>query len=341
MPEVGNIFRSDHDAIHILPLSSIPLETIGLRRARLVKNARLDGMVELFSNAHTGSGQVAPDELYGVFDFGRMPHPDVDLVQTLSELPSFDVFSLRIQLRRLGIEVDETADLTLSNEEKSQLTSYMSVFLEPLMASIYGDRKSNGMGLSDLIALFRSPDTSRAKQNLVRLAKDLETDVLDIPYFIQEYGDAYLSLSYYQYCFDSVQPILDEFYQALDQILAAPPVYEYKSATKVSSQIAQIKKRLNGAQQDIASVMSMFSAQTGDMWQAITAEKFRRMQALIRDYHVGIGSVLCIISVKMMAWKAIFPKPEVGSIGRRTDFVLSHIGPGLETLQDIKYLDAG
>lgn len=341
MPDFGNVFRTDHDAIHILPLSTIPLETSGLKRARLVKNARLDGMVELFSSGGTGSGQVAPSELYGIFDFGRMPHPDVDLVQTLSELPSFDVFSLRIQLRRLGIEVEDAADLSLSDSEKSRLSSYMRAFLKPLMLSIYGDARSDGMDLSDLIQLFRSPDTMRAKQNLTRLAQSLETDVLDIPYFIQDYGDAYLSLSYYQYCFDSVQPILEEFYDALDEILEAPPMYRHQTPHAVTTQVTHIKKRLKSAQMDITSVMNMFSARTGDMWQAITAEKFRQMQALIRDYHVAIGSALCTISVKMMAWKSKFPKPEVGSMTRRTDFVVSDIGPGLDGLRDIKYSDVG
>jgi len=341
MPDDGRVFGTEHDAIHILPLSSIPLETKGLRRARLVKNARLEGRVELFSDTGTGSGQVPPQELYRIFDFGCKPHPDVDLVQKLSELPSFDVFSLRIHLRRLGIEIENATDLSLSESETARLSVYMRDFLKPLMASIFGEDQSDDLELADLVGLFQSPDTTRAKQNLMRLADDLETDILEIPHFIQEYGDAYLSLSYYQYCFDNIQPVLEEFYEALDHISAAPPMNRHQTMATTCSQISRIKQKLKAAQLEITSVLNMFNARTGDMWQTITAEKFKRMQDLIHEYQVCIGSALCTISVKMMAWKSNFPKPEIGSLPRRTDFVVSDIGPGLDTLRGIKYSDVG
>ncbi len=235
MLEGASVFRTDHDAIHILPLSTVPLETKGLKRARLVKNARLEGIVELFSAA----------------------------------------------------------------------------------------------------------DTARAKQNLILLAKDLNIDVLEIPSFIQEYGDAYLSLCYYQHCLDHVRPVLNEFYDALDHIIAAPRMNRHQTSAKIDSRMLHIEHRLKAAQSDIASVIYMFKARTGDMWQANTAEKFRRMQVLIREYQVGIGTVLCTICVKMMAWQSTFPNPKIGSASRRTDFVVSHIGPGVDTLGDTKFLDFG
>jgi len=341
MPDDANVVRTDHDAIHILPLSSIPLVTQGLKRARLVKNARLEGRVELFAEAGTGSGQVTPHELYRIFDFAREPHPDVDLIQKLSELPSFDVFSSRIHLRRLGVEIENATDLRLSESETARLSVYMREFLKPLMASIYGEDQSDDLEPSDLVGLFKSPDTARAKQNLIRLADDLESDILEIPHFIQEYGDAYLSLSYYQHYFDDIQPALEEFFDALDQIAEAPPMNRHQTANAVCAQISHIRRKLKAAQLDITWVMDMFHGRTGDMWQAITAEKFRRMQSLIREYQVCIGGALCTISVKMMAWKSTFPKLEVGSIARRTDFVMSDIGPGIDALSDIKYSDVG
>ncbi|WP_245986375.1 hypothetical protein [Azospirillum thermophilum] len=48
------------DALHILPLSAIPLETPGLQHARLIKNVRLQTVVEMFRDAQAGSGQVSP-----------------------------------------------------------------------------------------------------------------------------------------------------------------------------------------------------------------------------------------------------------------------------------------
>ena len=54
---------SDRDALHILPLSILPIETIALRHTRLIKNAQLEGVVELFEGSKTGSGQVEVDDI--------------------------------------------------------------------------------------------------------------------------------------------------------------------------------------------------------------------------------------------------------------------------------------
>ena len=99
----------DKDALHILPLSVVPLVTPGLSKAKLIKNARLDGVIELFQGEEIGSGQIAPADLDRVFHFDSTNERDLDMVINLSELASYDVFSLRIELRKLDIEVDEWA----------------------------------------------------------------------------------------------------------------------------------------------------------------------------------------------------------------------------------------
>lgn len=326
---------ADNDAIHIFPLSSVPLESKGLARARLVKNAQLVGRVELFSDARSGSGQIAPSDLYRVFTFESEPHPDVELIETLSELPSYDVYSMRIHLRRLGVELEGTANLDLSDTEKAELSVYMRTFLSPLIAAIYGDKDSEGMSLEDLVALFKTPDAERARQNLERLAEDLQVDLLEIPQFIQEYGDAYLSLSYYQKCFDSVRPVLQEVYVALQDIIEAEKVRGSQTSKQTQIRISRVARKLRSTETEIGGVLDMFNSETGDMWQAITAEKFKRMQDRIRGYQTRIGGALCAVCVKMDAWKKTFPHEEAGGVSKRTDFVLSSMETGLETIPSL------
>ncbi|MEE9545500.1 MAG: hypothetical protein V3V55_07925, partial [Rhodospirillales bacterium] len=64
--EAGDV---DRDSPHILPLSILPVETKALKRARLIKNARLESVVEFFDDIHAGSGQVEIDALGGQFDW--------------------------------------------------------------------------------------------------------------------------------------------------------------------------------------------------------------------------------------------------------------------------------
>ena len=90
----------DRDSVYILPLSIVPMSTPALKRARLIKNARLESVVELFEGADIGSGQMDIDDLPAEFRWPDIPiHPDLVLLRKLALLPSFDVYSLRILLR--------------------------------------------------------------------------------------------------------------------------------------------------------------------------------------------------------------------------------------------------
>src|SRR3546814_7199879 len=70
-------FYSDQekDALHILPLAIVPLKTPGMRRQRLIKNARFETVLELFKDARDGSGQIDISGLDHFFDVNAPRHP--------------------------------------------------------------------------------------------------------------------------------------------------------------------------------------------------------------------------------------------------------------------------
>src|ERR1700761_8938188 len=105
----------DRDSLHTLPISILPVETQIFRRARMVKNSRLESVIEFFNGVGCGRGQL---DVRGVAKFLALeqvpPHPDVKLLQTVSSLPSFDVYSLRILLRQNQIVIADSSALMLS-----------------------------------------------------------------------------------------------------------------------------------------------------------------------------------------------------------------------------------
>ena len=106
------ISDSDRDSLHTIHLSIIPLETRALRRARLIKNNRLESVVELFKDEATGSGQLEIDGLVKLFDWPEdSDHADLTIMHRLGALPSYDVYSLRIQLRKLDIPVNDYSEI--------------------------------------------------------------------------------------------------------------------------------------------------------------------------------------------------------------------------------------
>ena len=114
-------FNFEKDSLHLLPLEIIPLQLPALSRALLVKNVRIGGMVEVFRGQGMGSGKVDPVTLEQVFDIAEDERiTDADKIRSLCGLTRFEVYSLRIQLRTLGIDVDDIENLRLSKEKRSQ-----------------------------------------------------------------------------------------------------------------------------------------------------------------------------------------------------------------------------
>src|SRR5271165_6327335 len=109
---------TDMDSLFILPLSILPLTTPALKQSRLVKSARLQSVVELFRDQQTGSGQVDVEDLPAMMGWpdDRL-HPDMILMRKLALLPSYDVYSLRITLRREKINIDDIGALRRSDEK--------------------------------------------------------------------------------------------------------------------------------------------------------------------------------------------------------------------------------
>ena len=56
------------------------------------------------------------------------PPADMTMLQKVGNLPSYDVFSLRISLRELDIKVNDVTALRLSDSMNSELTTYMTDF---------------------------------------------------------------------------------------------------------------------------------------------------------------------------------------------------------------------
>ena len=152
----------DRDSLHTLPLSMIPLETSGLKRALMIKNARYEGVVELFKAEGSGSGQVEVGQLANVFN--NIAESDLIVLGKLAELPSYDVYSLRIMLREQNIPVNDFAEFKLSDNKARELNEYMRSFTRPLLLKVYGTGGASHE-FADVIDLFRQPDVSLARNS--------------------------------------------------------------------------------------------------------------------------------------------------------------------------------
>ncbi len=327
---------TDHDSLHILPLDNIALKTNALRKSRIVKNSQLQGMVELFNERGSGSGQVEPDKLFLFFDLDGDRASDLELIRDLSRLKSYDVYSLRVSLRRLGVPLENQDWLKLSDAKTAELSQFMAEYTRPLVQYIYGDKNVNATSLAEVFRLFTDPDVDTAHRNLLRMADSLEVDIERIPNFLEDYADVYMSLSFYRQCLERVKPPYNDFKYSLASLKREKRFADDRDFIRSSE---EVEDRLEALFDEVAGVLTMFRTRTEDMWDNISGERYRQMERMVLDHQTKIGAILCALTVKFIAWEEKFPSSTKGWLSERADFVIRTMKHGLNDINEITYAD--
>ena len=325
----------ERDSLHILPLSMIPLTTPGLARARLVKNSRLDGVVEVFQIEDSGRALLQPDQLESYFNWpSDVEHDDGPTIQRLAQLNSYDVYSLRIELRRLGIDVRDVGALKLSDGKVDELSTYMREFSGPLLRRIYGESQTEVADFDGLVEMFQRPNQEEALENLRKMAESLNIEILEVPQFLEDYADIFLSLAYFRDYLDKTAPLIGQFNMELKGLLNT---HQLKNDHRFRKTCQYLETTFNDILTTLTGRIESFSANSKDMWRDITPESFRRVRDFIANNHTTIGGVLCGLSVKMQAWDERFGGMAEGANAMsRADFVTGDIRQGIERIAAIE-----
>lgn len=317
------ILDQDRDSLHVLPLSIIPLESDLFQKMRMIKNVRLESVVELFGGEETGSGQIRVEALRAAYD--SIPNADIATLNKLARLNSYDVYSLRILLRKMGIDVN-AGELSLSEGKQRELTQHMRTFTRPLVSYIYGDDHLANEDI-DILSLFSHPDVRRARQKLLALSDKLGIPIERVPKFLEDYGDIFLSISYYRQSFVGIGPILKDFQEAIEEIKTNRLLQHDRERIDTCM-------RVRGIFTDLASSMRQriktFEFGSQNIWVDVNAAKFRKFSELVQNNHTMLGGVLCALALKLDAWKKKFPDRQFGGPMKRVEFIVNDMQQGLD-----------
>lgn len=330
--QVG-IKDEDRDSLFILPMPTLPLRTPGLLRSRMIKDSRLDSAIELFSDEKAGSGRVMVEQLEQVFgEFDDDMEHDAEILSRVAELNSFDVFSLRIELRRLEIKVDEHDALRLSETRSEELAAYMRDFTRPLVQQIYGSDDAQVNGMNELRSMFQSPDKEQVLNNIMKMAERLEVHPTEVPEFLEEYGDVFLSLAYYKDILDDLVPRLEKFTDEMKDILQN---HQVKQDVRIAGACELLDARLQDVAASITGRFESFERNSKTLWDNINAESFKKMKTMVTSHYATIGGVLCGLTVKIKAWEERFAKGKGGPVSK-ADFIMSEMRHGMNAIDAIE-----
>lgn len=322
------------DALHIVPLDFLPMKTPGVKRASLIKNSRLETMVELFKDEGVGSGQVEPTMLEGFFPGATDTLPDdLRIIRRLARSPSFDVYTLRIELRDMGIAVDKDEHLKLSGEKQEELTEAMKAFTRPLIQSIYGDADGKLGSVNNAVDLLRNPNKEEAIANLKLMADKLKVTLPEIPKFLEDYGDIFLSLAYFRDVLDKVVPASQAFMDWLEELRGTWHLRDDRTFDRTLTQLSDDMTDITGS---LTGRFEVFDRETQGFWNDINADRFHDVRRLILSNHRTVGGSLCGLSLKMGAWARRFQGKKSVGPQSRIEFVKSDILPGLNYVKDLE-----
>lgn len=320
----------DKDSIDKLPLSSIPLSSNALKNAKLVKNARMETAVELHNDPVSGSLQIAPEN---ISDFMETSERDRDILKSLASLNSFDVYSLRSNLKKLGVEVKDAESLDLSDDMKDALSGYSLEFIRPLIEKIFGEGREDLHTAEGLIRIFRDPDMTRVKENLKTMAQKTGIPLADIPRFLEEYSDVFLSVAYYRYGFESVEAEIDRFLLWVSDLRAHR---ETAASAKAAQHCKNVYEMMWLLSVSLKERLDQFQNGFKNFWADINPQSFQVMRRQIEENHASMGAVLCGVMLKIRAWKKEFPDNNVGGPSTRVKFVMTELEPGLIKLGQLE-----
>ena len=329
----GNGFEASLDSLHTLPLSIMPLQSPGLLKATMIKNARLESVIEMFHDAEAGSGQINLADIPNFFENqGPTLREDIAMLEMVGALKSFDVFSLRSELRRINVGFEDFGALALSDSKMAELTTFMRDFTRPLITRIYGSNADVTGDLSQIVDMLASPDRATAIRALKTLAEELEISITEVPAFLKQYGDVFLSLSYYRQCLTELTQGIPEFLRWMEDIRDTSQI---RSDPAKGRMMDVIRNDLIQVARSIGRRFDAFDAFSKTFWEEVSAESFRMFGATVTAQHVGIGAMLCGLTVKMLLWRERFPNG-AGLPMRRIEFLSSEILPGLENIKAVQ-----
>ncbi len=313
--------EGDRDSLHTLPLALLPLNTPSLLRAKLLKDSHMRSVIEMFNSGNAGSGRMEVEALSNVFEDSEDFKADLAILEHMQRLHSYDVYSLRIELRRLGIPINEQAGLQLSERKAKELTIYMTEFTRPLIQQIYGGDSAEIQDMDQLLGMFKKPDKGDAIKKLKMIADKLGIPLSEVPTFLEEYGDVFLSLAYYKGALDEIIPRVTAFLDELDEINAN---FQVRQMPRFEETCNTLQMRFNDITASITGRFESFDRNSKTLWDNINAESFQSMKEMIEAHYVTIGGVLCGLMVKMDAWDEKFANGRGGPVSK-ADFIMSEM----------------
>lgn len=326
------------EKLHTLDLAHVPLTTPALKHARLIKNAQLDSVIEIFNGKHTGSGQYLVSDIDSALDW--LPghgHNDREIMVKLAALPSFDRYSLRMLMRGVGVPLETAETLQLSPDESRSLAQHMAVVARPLIRNVFGSMNRSADIPTDsfesFMTLFKAPQRDDALSNIQKLSARLMITFEDMIHFLEDFGDIHLSFAHYRTIMETLSCQIAQFLSSLKEIRSN---WQLSQNRQLMLTCDCVERRFGETISGIATKLREFEEKSLEIWDNLSPDVYHDNCRLIRRHHSTIAATLCLLGVKMNAWQRLFPDVNTGGPVKKAEFIMINIRQGIQILDDTR-----
>ncbi len=316
---------ADLGSLYFLALAPLPFERKALRRMRMIKNMRLDTVIELFAANHTGSGQTTVKNIAN--DFEIPPGPDLLLLRLLESLPSFDQYSLRIRLRSSAFATPD--EFRRQDWQADLLDQTLSDFVAPLAARVI---PRDDLPLSYNGVLGRLQEDVAVQAPLRAFAQGFDADSDAVVGFLEDYADTVLSLGFYRQCLNQMMPPIEDMLSSIRNLRAICVIRD--DAIQLAT-LNMVEATVNEMLAEVTGRIESFERSTRDIWASMTMKRFSEFPGKCRTYQAGIAAIICVLAVKMGRWVQVFPTPGNGNPARRSGLIMSEMRQGMEHIRSL------
>jgi len=98
----------------------------------------------------------------------------------------------------------------------------------------------------------------------------------EVPKFLEDFGDTYLSVSYYQQCLDLISPSIVDFLDVLDEIQKHR---QFKNDYNLGRACDRIRTNIKKLVRMVKSRFDDFDQSTDKMWGELTSGRFNEVRS--------------------------------------------------------------
>jgi hypothetical protein len=290
---------------------------------RIIKNMRLETVVELFAGA-TGSGQATIKSIAKGFELGS--GNDLSLLRLLEALPSFDAYCLRINLRSSNFGVPQ--EFERSGWQADRLCASMSEFIRPLAEELGCPETASNYG--EMLKRLHACEATR--NSLQTFAARLGSDGDKVTAFLEDYADTNLSLGFYRQCLDQMMPSIEELLHSVRDLRSG---CQTRGDGLLPTTLNMVESTVNQMIADVTGRIESFERSTQGIWITMTPERLSKFPGVCRDYQASTAGVLCALAVKMARWVQNFPARSSGAPVKRASFIMSEMRQGMQHIRGL------